>query len=93
MKPMEEPPAGGLRRVRNRFWEHTGPLTRPFPSRDRQGAVHAPRSTKTNEGASGRCRGIDNLDPAFNRAFSARIPETINHPTDRKAPSVVLEIP
>ena len=26
------------------------------------------RPTKTNEGASDRCRGINNLDRAFNRA-------------------------
>ena len=38
------------------------------------------RPTNTNEGASGRYRGIDNLYPAFNRAFSARIPETVMPP-------------
>ena len=38
------------------------------------------RPTNTNEGASGRCRGIDNLDRAFNRVLSARIPETFKHP-------------
>ena len=38
------------------------------------------RPTNTNEGASGRCRGIDNLDRAFNRVFSTRIPETVKHP-------------
>ena len=30
------------------------------------------RPTNTNEGASDRCRGIDNLDRAFNKAFSAQ---------------------
>ena len=29
------------------------------------------RPTKTNEGASDRCRGINNLDRAFNRAVFA----------------------
>ena len=29
------------------------------------------RPTKTNEGASDRCCGINNLDRAFNRAFLA----------------------
>ena len=29
------------------------------------------RPTNTNEGASGRCRGINNLDRAFNRAVLA----------------------
>ena len=29
------------------------------------------RPTKTNEGASDRCRGINNLDPAFNKAVPA----------------------
>ena len=35
------------------------------------------RSTKTNEGASGRYRGIDNLDGAFNRAVAAREESTV----------------
>ena len=35
------------------------------------------RPTKTNEGASGRYREIYNWDRAFNRTFSARIPETV----------------
>ena len=43
------------------------------------------RPTNTNEGASDRCRGIDNWGRAFNRVFSARIPETIKHPRRRRA--------
>ena len=55
----------------------------PFPSRDRFRAATVRersmdlRPTKTNEGVSVRYRGINNLDRAFNRAFSARIPETV----------------
>ena len=35
------------------------------------------RPTKKNEGAYDWCRGIDKLDCAFNRVFSATIPETV----------------
>ena len=38
------------------------------------------RPTNTNEGASGRCREINNWDRACNRVLSARIPETFKHP-------------
>ena len=31
----------------------------------------SPRPTNTNEGANGRCRGIDKLDRAFDRALFA----------------------
>ena len=57
--------------------------TRPFPRHDRQGETMGLRPTKTNEGASDRCRGINNLDRAFNRVLSARIPETFKHPRPR----------
>ena len=35
------------------------------------------RPTKTNEGASDRCRGINNLDRVFNRAVTAREESTV----------------
>ena len=38
------------------------------------------RPTKMNEGAMDWCRGVNNLDRAFNRVFSTRIPETVKHP-------------
>ena len=38
---------------------------------DRQGGSMGLRPTNTNEGVSGRCRGINNLDRAFNRAVLA----------------------
>ena len=43
---------------------------------DRQEAVMGLRPTKTNEGASDRCRGINNLDRAFNRAVLAGLLQT-----------------
>ena len=86
MKRMEVPPAGRT--------EHS-----VIPSRVRFRAATVRersmglRPTKTNGGASGRYRGINNLDRAFNRTFPARIPETVKHLTGRKSPSAVLEIP
>ena len=38
------------------------------------------RPTKKNEGAYDWCRGINNLDRAFNRVIPAGIPETVKHP-------------
>ena len=52
------------------------------PSHDRQGVSMGRRPTKTNQGASGHCRVIDNWDRTFNSAFSAGIPETGNHARD-----------
>ena len=53
------------------------------------------RPTNTNEGAIGRCRGINNLDRAFNRVFSARIPEPVKHPpqTRRRAGGIPSFLP
>ena len=76
--------AMGSRWVHKRFGEHSGPLPRPFPSRVRFRAATVRersmglRPTNTNEGASGRYRGIDNWDRAFNRAFPARIPKPLS---------------
>ena len=42
-----------------------------LPSRDRQGVPMGLRPTKKDEGARDWCRGINNLDRAFNRAVLA----------------------
>ncbi len=42
-----------------------------FPSRDRKGVPMGLRPTKKDEGVRDWCRGISNLDRAFNRAVLA----------------------
>ena len=42
----------------------------PLPT-DNQGGSTGPQPAKTNKDASGRCRGINDWDRSFNRAFLA----------------------
>ena len=51
-----------------------------FRATQRQGEAMDLRPTKMNEGAMDWCRGVNNLDRAFNRLVSARIPKTNKMP-------------
>ena len=81
---------GELDRLAYAFGSATLPeSTRPFPSRDRGGVAMGLRPTKTDKGASGRCRGIDNWDRTFNSVVSARIHETVTHPVTAATPELL----